>query len=79
MGRKKAKEEQDPSLLVSPQYIRSSCWGPSSRSQILNAFSNQSGVCPFERPGFTQPVKNRVEIPHFRHRLDAASEVSQES
>lgn len=66
-----ADRKQDPSLPVSPQYIRRSCWGPSSRSQIMNAFSNLSWVGPFERAGFKQLVKNRVEIPQFRHRQGA--------
>lgn len=43
-----------------------SCWGPSSRSQIMNAFSDYSRVCPLERAGSTQPGKNRARIPHLK-------------
>jgi len=40
--------------------------GGPARSQIMNAFSNYSRVCPFERAGFIPPGKNRAQIPHLK-------------
>lgn len=34
-------------------------------------FAHYSGVCPFERDGFSQPATNIVEAPHFKCGIDA--------